>query len=115
MRKFPSVWRPPAAAVSRSSRPPAAAVSRSSRPPAAALSSSSRLPAAAVSILAHLAVVARCWRTPAAAAALAPLALLACSSEVTDPPQTTDFDHDAVVSMSLTVKPGEELHKCQFV
>jgi len=30
-------------------------------------------------------------------------------------PEPTDFDHDAVVAMSLTVNPGEELHKCQLV
>jgi hypothetical protein len=40
---------------------------------------------------------------------------LGCSSEVTTPSDATDFDHDVVVSMSLTVKPGEELHKCQLV
>jgi hypothetical protein len=41
-------------------------------------------------------------------------ALAACSSEAPTS-EPTDFDHDAVVSMSLTVKPGEELHRCQLV
>jgi len=46
--------------------------------------------------------------------ALIPFALAACSSEAsTSPPG--DFDHDAVISMSLTIKPGEELHRCQLV
>jgi hypothetical protein len=49
------------------------------------------------------------------ALALAPLAFLGCSSETVDPPEKGDFDHDAVVSMSLKVQPGEELHKCQLV
>jgi hypothetical protein len=43
------------------------------------------------------------------------IAVLACSSEDATVGQPTDFDHDAVVSMSLTIKPGEELHKCQLV
>jgi hypothetical protein len=42
------------------------------------------------------------------------LALGSCSSEVTTS-EPNDFDHDLVISMSLTVKPGEELHQCQFV
>jgi hypothetical protein len=49
-------------------------------------------------------------------AALLPLGFVGCGSRVE--PSTgsaTDFDHDVVVSMSLTVKPGEELHKCQYV
>jgi hypothetical protein len=48
-------------------------------------------------------------------AVLAPMALVACSSEVITSSEATDFDHDVVVSMSLTVNAGEELHKCQFV
>jgi hypothetical protein len=39
---------------------------------------------------------------------------LGCGSKVTDSSGATDFDHDVVVSMSLTVKAGEELHQCQF-
>jgi hypothetical protein len=48
---------------------------------------------------------------------LAPLLFMGCGSrgEPSASPQTSDFDHDVVVSMSLTVKPGEELHQCQFV
>ena len=42
-------------------------------------------------------------------------ALAACSSEMTTPPGTADFEHEIALSMSLTVKPGEELHRCQLV
>ena len=48
-------------------------------------------------------------------AVFAPFALVGCSSEVITSSEPTDFDHDVVVSMNLTVKPGEELHKCQLV
>ena len=47
--------------------------------------------------------------------ALAPFALLACASEVVTSSEPTGFDHDVVITMSLTVKPGEELHQCQLV
>jgi hypothetical protein len=48
---------------------------------------------------------------------LAPLLSMGCGAgiDASVTPQTGDFDHDVVVSMSLTVKPGEELHQCQFV
>ncbi len=36
-----------------------------------------------------------------------------CTSDVTTA-EPTDFDHDVVISMSLTVRPGEELHRCQL-
>jgi hypothetical protein len=49
-------------------------------------------------------------------AAWVPFALVACSSGVTEmTSEPPDFEHDAVISMSLTVKPGEELHRCQLV
>ncbi len=32
-----------------------------------------------------------------------------------EPGPATDFDHDVVLSMNLTVQPGEELHRCQLV
>ena len=43
--------------------------------------------------------------------------LAGCSSRTqtpSEPGTPADFDHDVVLSMSLTVQPGEELHKCQL-
>ncbi|HMI88787.1 MAG TPA: hypothetical protein VK550_32130 [Polyangiaceae bacterium] len=43
------------------------------------------------------------------------LPVASCASEVTTSSEPNDFDHDVVISMSLTVAPGEELHQCQLV
>jgi hypothetical protein len=46
------------------------------------------------------------------------IVLAACGCSSSNAPSTTpgsDFQHDVVVSMQLTVKPGEELHQCQYV
>ncbi|HEX9295744.1 MAG TPA: hypothetical protein VF881_07910 [Polyangiaceae bacterium] len=44
------------------------------------------------------------------------LAACGCSSSSSPgSPVGGDFQHDVIVSMQLTVKPGEELHRCQYV
>jgi hypothetical protein len=43
---------------------------------------------------------------------------IGCSSRTPTPSEpggANDFDHDVVLSMNLTIQPGEELHRCQLV
>lgn len=58
-------------------------------------------------------------RSPSTASIpLALVAAIGCSSRTPTPSEpggATDFDHDVVLSMNLTIQPGEELHKCQIV
>jgi hypothetical protein len=56
--------------------------------------------------------------SPTKLVAAMPALLFACSSSKSTPhppEQSSDFDHDLVISMELAVKPGDELHTCQFV